>query len=415
MAPRAVEPATETRSCAAIGAADKMLSQEFLLTAACCRWPPSDERAAAVGAAAKRVTDWDRFLSVVKRHRVVMLVQAALRAATIEAPPVVAGEMNTLVQRHVRRGLRLAAETVRLQNLLTAAGIPNLALKGVALERLAYGSISAKQTRDIDLLVSPQCAQTALRIIEGEGYALALPAKNLNEMQRRALIRFGREVELVAPRTKVRVELQWRVADNPILLSGIDALAVTQTVKLSEDAKVCTLAPDDLFAYLCVHGAHHSWSRLKWLADFNALIAGGNADLAHLYRHAQKVGAGYCAGQALVLCERLLGLRLPTPLARDLQANKRCQNLAAIAMAAMMAPEAPTDRDRGVHGVMRELSNQFLLGQGFAFYLAQCRLAYAGAADIVRVPLPRALHFLYPLLRLPLWMWRRAKLAFAPL
>lgn len=86
-------------------------------------------------------------------------------------------------------------------------------------------------------MVSPQCAQAALRIIEGEGYALALPAKNLNEMQRRALIRFGREVELVAPRTKVRVELQWRVADNPILLSGIDAHAVTQTVKLSEDGQ----------------------------------------------------------------------------------------------------------------------------------------------------------------------------------
>jgi hypothetical protein len=38
-----------------------------------------------------------------------------------------------------------------------------------------------------------------------------------------------------------------------------------------------------------------------------------------------------------------------------------------------------------------------------------------GVADIVRVPLPRPLHFIYPLLRLPLWLWRRAKLAFAPL
>lgn len=400
-----------------LGVADATpaLSPEFLLTAACCRWPPSDERAAAIRAAAREVSDWDRLLRVVKRHRVAVLVQEALRAAAIDAPPAVASEIDRIVQRHVRRGLRFAAETVRLQNLLTAAGIPNLALKGVALERLAYGSIAAKQTRDIDLLVPPDRAEAALQIVEGEGYTLALPAENLNEMQRRALIRFGREVELVAPRTRVRVELQWSVADNPILLSRIDAHAATQTVKLSEDAGVRTLAPDDLFAYLCVHGAHHSWSRLKWLADFNALIAAGNADLAPLHRHAQKVGAGYCAGQALLLCERLLGLKLPTPLARDLHANKRCQSLVAIAMTAMMAPEAPTDRDRGVHGVMRELRNQFLLGQGFAFYLAQCRLAYAGVADIVRLPLPRPLHFLYPLLRLPLWLWRRAKLAFAPL
>lgn len=354
-------------------------------------------------------------MRLVRRHRVAVQVRQALGETAIETSLAIDKELKAIAEHDIRRGLRLAAETVRLQSLLTDAGIPNLVLKGVALERLAYGVIAAKQTRDIDLLVSPQRVQAALRIIEGEGYALALPAKILNEMQRRALVRFSREVKLVAPRTKVRVELQWRVADNPNLLSGIDADAVTQTVKLSADAKVRTLAPDDLFAYLCVHGAHHSWSRLKWLADFNALIAGGNADLTHLYRHAQKVGAGYCAGQALLLCERLLGLKLPTPLARDLQANKRCQNLVAIAIAAMMAPEAPADRDGGVHGVISELRNQFLLGQGIAFYLAQCRLAYAGAADIVRVPLPRALHFLYPLLRLPLWLWRRAKLAFAPL
>lgn len=183
------------------------LSPEFLLTAACCRWPPSDERTAAIRAAAKEVSDWDRFLRLVKRHRVAPQVRHALGGTAIETPLAIDRELKAMVERDTRRGLRLAAETVRLQSLLTVAGIPNLALKGVALERQAYGSISAKQTRDIDLLVSPQCAQAALRIIEGEGYALALPAKNLNEMQRRALIRFGREVELVAPRTKVRVEL----------------------------------------------------------------------------------------------------------------------------------------------------------------------------------------------------------------
>jgi len=68
-----------------------------------------------------------------------------------------------------------------------------------------------------------------------------------------------------------------------------------------------------------------------------------------------------------------------------------------------------------MRGVLRELHYQFLLGRCFTFYAAQCRLAYAGVADIVGVPLPRPLHFIYPLLRLPLWLWRRAKLAFAAL
>jgi hypothetical protein len=33
------------------------------------------------------------------------------------------------------------------------------------------------------------------------------------------------------------------------------------------------LGEDDPVAYLCMHGALHWWSRLKWLADVNALIA----------------------------------------------------------------------------------------------------------------------------------------------
>ena len=72
-------------------------------------------------------------------------------------------------------------------------------------------------------------------------------------------------------------------------------------------------------------------------------------------------------------------------------------------------------RNVGIRAVVCELRNQLLLGRGWAFYAAQLRLAYAGVADIVSVPLPRPLHFIYPLLRLPLWLWRRAKIAFAPL
>jgi putative nucleotidyltransferase-like protein len=390
-------------------------SPEFILVAACCRWPPSGERVAGIRAAAEKISDWNRFLRIVKHHRVTVLVREALRIAAIEPPPSIGAEMDTLVQRHVRRGLKLASETVRLQSLLTEGGIPNLVLKGAALEQLAYGAIATKQMRDIDFLVRPERAEAAVAAIERDGYTLSLPAKRLSAMQRRALVRFGREIELVNPRTKVRVELQWRAADNPLLLKGVDADAVTQTVRLSEGASVRTLAPDDLFAYLCVHGAHHSWSRLKWLADLNVLLASTKPDLEPLYRHAQSVGAGICAGQALLLCEKLFGLQLPTTVAQELQTSKRCQRLVAVAITAMRASETAATRDVSMTGVMRELRNQMLLGDGWAFYAAQCGLAYAGVADIVRVPLPRPLHFIYPLLRLPLWLWRRAKLAVAPL
>jgi hypothetical protein len=399
----AIEPAQ-------VRAADSILSPEFLLAAACCRWPPSGQRLAAISTTAKDIRDWDSFLRVVKRQRVTVAVCEALRLAGVEPPAAVAGELTSLAQRYIHRSLQLAAETVRLQNLLAAADIPVIVLKGAAVEQLAYGSLCSKQTRDIDLLVLPECAETAMWLIEDDGYALALPAKQLSQRQCRALVRFGREVELVDPRKGLRLELQWRAADNALLLKGLNARARTQDVVLSEGFTVRTLAPDDLFAYLCVHGAHHFWSRLKWLADVNALLASSHADIERLYRHAHKIGAGLCAGQALLLCHRLLGLNLPASIIRELQTNKRCEKLAAIAIAEMTATHTATEKDPGIAGVVRAAGRQFLLGQGLAFYLAQCRLASVAVADIVRLPLPRPLHFIYPLVRLPLWLWRRIAL-----
>jgi len=383
------------------------LAPEFALTAACCRWPATADRDSAVQATAAGVRDWDEFLRLVRRQRVGGLAHEALSTAKIAPPSAVARVLAARAKRSIGRNLLLAAETVRLQGVLDAAGIATLVLKGVALSQLAYGSPTIKQTRDIDLLVPAERAEAALQILEREGYALRSPAHRLRATQRRALIRFGREVELVRRDGKLPVELEWRASDNPMLLRGVDAHSRAQTVTLPGGGSVRTLALDDLFAYLCVHGARHSWSRLKWLADVNALLAANDADIGALYRHAQRIGAGLCAGQALLLCRQLLALHLPAGLVDELSSDRRVEKLVAIALAAMCAPHADMEADGGIAGVTRYMHTQFLLGRGWSFYATQCRVASIAPVDVVRYPLPPFLQFLYPLLGLPLWLWRR--------
>lgn len=388
------------------------IAAEFLLTAACCRWPPSPSRDAVVRAAAARVRDWDGFLHLINRHRVAGLARAALSSAAVELPSTVAADLAKRSQNIARQNLRFAVETMRLQRTLDAAAIPVLVLKGVALAQLAYGSIDTKHARDIDLLVPADRAEAALQLLQRDGYELVAPARRLSERQRRSLVRYGREAELVHRDRKQRLELQWRAADNPHLLSGVDARTAAQSVTLAAGISVRTLATEDLFAYLCVHGARHGWSRLKWLADVNALICADAADIEGLYRHAQRLGAGLCAAQALLLCQAHLALGLPPALSDAMSRNRRTRKLLALALAALQARHADTEVDGGIAGVTRSVHTQFLLGQGFAFYAAQCRVASVGAADVIRWPLPAPLHGLYPLLRLPLWLWRRATVAF---
>jgi Uncharacterised nucleotidyltransferase len=390
---------------------DDSLSPEFFLIAACCRWPPSKARNAAIRAAAAGVTDWDHFLWHVKRQRVVGLVHDSLIGAAIDIPAPIAEELASHARKIARENLALAAETFQLQHALVAAGIPALALKGIALAHLVYGSVKSKQTRDLDLLVPPAHAEAAMQVLEREGYALSSPAKHLSKLQRHALVCYAREVEFIHPGKKCVVELQWHAADNPLLLQGVDACSAPQSVAISDGISIRTLQQEDLFAYLCVHGAHHAWSRLKWLADVNAFIAINDADVVRLYRYAQRIGAGLCAGQALLLCHRLFSLRLPAALADEIGANKRAAKLVAIALNAMTAPHAETEVDGGLLGVARVVWRQFLLGQGWAFYAAQIRVASVGPADVVRFPLPSSLHLLYPLLRLPTWLWRRHRTA----
>jgi hypothetical protein len=393
-------------------AAGVLASPEFLLVAACCRWPPSQSRNSAVLAAAAPVADWDAVVAAAQRQRVAGLVHDALLAAGVQLSAAPAAEFARRAQAIFRKNLLLAAETSRLQTLLEAAAIPSVALKGVALAQLAYGSLKVKHTHDIDLLIPPDRALAAMALLESDGYALSFPASHLGEAQRRAVVRYSREVAFVHPVHGAFTELQWRVADNRALLKEVHAASPTQDVVVADGLSVRTLARDDLFAYLCVHGAHHAWSRLKWLADLNAFIAATDADVVHLHRHAQAKGAGLCSGQALLLCQRLFALPLPENLASELQGTTRVRKLYAIA-AGTIANRA-LGRGGGAPAAWRDFWTQFLLGRGWAFFAAQCRTASVGIIDVISLPLPPYLHFLYPLLRLPLWLWRRAAAAFPP-
>jgi hypothetical protein len=381
-----------------------VLAPEFLLAVACCRWPPSPARNAAVRAAAAGVADWNDFLRMAARHRVAGFAHDALSAAELDIPRAAADTLASRLQNIARQNAYFAGETARLHRLFYAAQIPLLVLKGLPLAQLAYGSCNSKQARDIDLLVPPERVEAALQLLEREGYMLFAPVAHLNSAQRRAVVQHAREVELRHRDSKMLVELQWQLTNNPLLLRGIDAFAATQSVVLADGTSVRTLAPDDLFAQLCVHGAGHAWSRLKWLADLNALLVAKGTDIAHLYHYAQCIGAGLCAGQALLLCHFLFDLELPPALAAELQGNRRILKLKEIALRAMTRPQA---KPEGVRAMSANVYTQFLLGRGWAFYAAQCRIASVGILDVVALPLPPSLRFLYPLLRVPLWLWRR--------
>lgn len=384
--------------------------REFQLAVACCRWPLSANSRAAVQAGARGAIDWAYFLRIVMRQRIAGLVHNALADAGVAVPAPEADELAVEAQRIARHNLMLAAESERLEACFDGARIPAVFLKGVALAQLAYGSLSLKHGKDIDLMVPPARALEALRLLEAQGYTLSAPALALDEAQRRTVVRYGNEFVLDKRGLSPQVDLRWRLTDNPLLVRGVDPFRAPREVVLSGGARLRTLGEAEQFAYLCVHGASHAWSRLKWLADVGALLAQkSGGEIEALYRTAQQAGAGICAGLALLMCRRLLALSLPARLDDELRASRRLARLSAGVIDVMVGADAATANEARSFGSTRVALMQFMLGRGPAYWLAQARVVSVRLGDVVRYPLPRPLHFLYPLLRLPLWLWRRAR------
>jgi hypothetical protein len=291
--------------------------------------------------------------------------------------------------------------------------MPALFIKGAALAQLAYGSVVLKTARDIDVLVDPADAERTFALLEREGYVITAPAGADSPAQRRLVFRLHKDLELAHPGRGLNLELHARLIDNPVLLSAISVRSPSQEVALL-GGSLPTLGDKELFAYLAVHGASHCWFRLKWLADVNAwLSARSEAEIVGFYRYAGELGVEACAGQALRLCNRLLGFAPPAALAPALEGRK-LRLLTAAALDAMVGPDAEVELARRPFGPFRTLPMQFLRGRGFGFFAAQCRMLVENLDDMLTYPLPRALHFLYPLLRLPFWLLRVGRRRRAP-
>ena len=383
------------------------LTTEFRLAAACVKWPVTAQTRQAIHQAADHPIDWTQFLGVVQRHRIGGLVHRALKGAGVPLPADISHALADRASAIARNAMMLTHETAQLQRLFEGAGIPVAVVKGAILAKLIYGDITVRHARDIDLLVSPDSVERASLLLEQSGYRRVYPPPDFNAAQLRAVHRTGKEYEF-RHASGIIVELHWRLTANPALLSGMGVDRASQQVVLAQGVAVQTFSRDDLFSYLCVHGAAHSWFRIKWLADIGVLLDGENdAGRERLYRQAQKNGAGRAAAQAINLCAELLDTSMPAALLAEIRRSPVVRRLSAHAKTQIAGSESQEPN----FGTTRRALAQFFIGHGWRYHWNGLRQALTSTDDMRAVALPARLAFLYPLLRLPLWLHRHLPVA----
>jgi hypothetical protein len=355
--------------------------------------------------------DWRRFLLLVQRQRVEGLVNEALADAGADVPEAIGADIARIGAAVGAQNLFFAAESARLQRLLDDDGIRFLFVKGVTLAMLAYGTLATKKAFDIDLLVDPSQVLAASRTLVNAGYQLSIPGHDLSPQQFETWVTICKESLWIHQKTGMVVELHSSLVDNPRLMPNFSLKAQRAMVSVGSGIVLPTLQKDELFTYLCVHGAWHAWSRIKWLVDIAALLSQeSEVEIQRLYRRSVELGGGRSSAQALLLGSRLLGLRLPAPLKRELERDRGTRWLVAIAMDAM-AGRGERELDDTVFGTVLMNFSHFLIARGWRYKLFELGRKFRTPEDQIELPLPAPLHFLYPIIAVPRWVLRRARLS----
>jgi hypothetical protein len=310
--------------------------------------------------------DWREFLRLVQFHRIEGLAWNALAPAAL--PADIRETLAEAASAIAANDLRARSECRLLQSTFEAEGVPLLFLKGATLGALAYGNPSLKSAIDIDLLIDPADLGRAAAVLRKCGYRLVAPQDSPDDRVLRAWHRGWKESVWA---NALQLDLHTRTADNPRLIPGIGVHSASQRVDVGDDIRLPTLADEELFAYLTVHGASAAWFRLKWVSDFAGFLHGrGASEIERLYYRSQELGAGRAAGQALLLAHELFRTLDETPgLREDLPRDGSTLRLWRTALRLLTAePSEPTDRRWGTLPIHLM---QFGLMPGLAYKLSE--------------------------------------------
>jgi hypothetical protein len=343
---------------------------EFAFALECCRWNfPS---AAMPPVRPPEGLDWERFVRLVQFHRIEGLVWKCLAADKAGQPEDAVRALSGRATSIAANNLQAAAESAALLKAFELAGIPLLFVKGLTLAALAYGTLSTKAGVDIDLLVDWDDLPQATALLRERGYRLVQPGEPVTAEQLKTWHRRRKESAWVRSDPPLQVDLHSRLADNPRLIPSIGTKSPRQSVEVAPRISLPTLAPEELFAYLAVHGASSAWFRLKWIADFAALVSqAGPEEIEHLYRRSQELGAGRAPAWALILADGLFETLRDVPdLKRRLEADNTNRRLVEIAFR-LLAREDPIEPTSVRFGTAPIHYTQLLLKPDAGFKLSE--------------------------------------------
>jgi len=360
--------------------------------------------------------DWPAILNAADQHFIMPLLARHLSGRGGAAvPDAVRAAVRDRHLRWAMQALQLArVQQVLVERVFGPAGVRHAFFKGATLAQSYYGDPAQRQYRDIDVLVEAARIAEVGQALLGLGYHVTNTAwETFRQRDLRAFCRYSCALEMRSPQG-VLVELH-KTVDSTGCIFASDQLLARSHMPAQGRYAWQTLAPADLFVYLCYHHARHRWSSLHWCADLDVLTRHPDFEPVAVSRTAQAVALDLTLQEALRLNEDLLALALGKPGNSDRPASRFLADcLAAVDAALTPDPETATPMgDPASDGaeIVGQSEPDFLYDWQFSrryrrrFQLFRWR---PSANDVDAWPLPLGLHWLY-------YLWRPIRVASARL
>ena len=209
------------------------------------------------------------------------------------------------------RNLYVINELLRLLDLFRGHGIRALPFKGPVLAAAAYGNLSLRHFGDLDILMPREDILKAKDVLLERGYQ---PTLQLSATEERVRLQAHHDYTFCRSSDGVVIEIQWGITQDcfSFPFAFEDLWDRREDISLS-GVKVETLRLEDLLLILCVHGAKHRWTQLKWICDIAEIVRAyqGKIDWERLMSQAGALGGERMLLLGLFLAHDLLGAVLP--------------------------------------------------------------------------------------------------------
>ncbi len=213
--------------------------------------------------------EWPAFLALTLHHR---LAPAVFQSVGARLPPEIRAPLHQESTRNAFDALRAATEFERITHAFAASQLSALALKGIVLSQLLYGTPNARHVGDLDLLTTPESLPLQLELLASLGYTRTQPEAPLTPRRTRAFTRFWKGFTFDNPQSGFELDLHWRLFNNPAHPANrlLRDSALTHVTVFN--TTLPTLNLRDQFLYTAAHGAGESFTYLKALADVAAFL-----------------------------------------------------------------------------------------------------------------------------------------------